>query len=1052
MRFVLLALSRPLTVVIALIAVALASILAIQRMPVDIFPQVGDPAIYVAQPYGGMDAAQMEGFLTYYYEYHFLYITGIDHVESKSIQGAALMKLVFHQGTDMASAMGETIGYVNRARAFMPPGTVPPFVTRFDAGSVAVGQLVFSSDNHTQGELQNMALNQVRPLFATLEGVSAPPPFGGNQRAIVVTLDPDKLQQHQISPEEAITAVSNATLVLPSGNMWTGETNRIARTNATLGGNLDELLSTPIRPVSGTTVYLRDIGTIENGTDIITAYAHVNGKRTVYIPVTKRADASTLAVIQRVKTAMPQFRNAIPDDVDVRLEFDQSGYVSAAIRNLATEGLLGALLTGLMVLLFLRDWRSALIVVMTIPFALFAAVICLWALGQTINIMTLGGLALAVGVLVDEATVSIENIHTQMQTGVSRARAVVEASRQTSVARFLSMLCVLAVFIPSFFMTGVSKQLFVPLSLAVGFAMISSYLLSSSLVPVFSTWLIRHARPVEEGKGLFGNLRSFYRRYLEIVLRLRWPLVVGYLAITIGLLYVYLPRMGTEIFPDANAPLIRIRLRAAAGTRVEETERQVLKALDVIGREAGPGNVMITSDFMGLQPPSYPVNLIHLFTSGPGEAIIQVSLKTDTPRGEDLRERLRHSLQKELPNSSVSFEAGDIVSQVMGFGSPTPVEVAVLGSSLADNYAFAQKIRDQVAALPFLRDLQIAQELNYPTMDININRERAGQFGLTMADVARSVVPATSSSRFTQPNYWRDPNSGQAFQIQVQLPQNRIQSMDSLGNIPLTKAGHPDTRLVNVATLKPGTIPGLIERNNGQRVVSLTANLHDITLGKAVPELNKAIAKAGPPPKGVSVQFRGQIPPLENTISGLQAGLLVAIAIIFLLLAANFQSMKLAVAIVLTIPAVLCGVLFMLRFTGTTLNIQSFMGAIMSIGIAVANSILLVSFAERLRQEGRPLFEATTEGAVGRLRPVLMTASAMIFGMIPMAIGASEGGSQAAPLGRSVIGGLIVSTFATLTILPSIYAILQAKASVKSPSLNPMDSRSSYYDGPEHIL
>jgi multidrug efflux pump subunit AcrB len=1052
MRFVLLALSRPLTVVVALIAVALASVLAIQRMPVDIFPQVGDPAIYVAQPYGGMDAAQMEGFLTYYYEYHFLYITGIDHVESKSIQGAALMKLVFHQGTDMASAMGETIGYVNRARAFMPPGTVPPFVTRFDAGSVAVGQLVFSSDTHTQGELQNMALNQVRPLFATLEGVSAPPPFGGNQRAIVVTLDPDKLQQLQISPEEAITAVSNATLVLPSGNMWTGETNRIARTNATLGGNLDELLSTPIRPVSGTTVYLRDIGTIENGTDIITAYAHVNGKRTVYIPVTKRADASTLAVIQRVKTAMPEFKKAIPDDVDVRLEFDQSGYVAAAIRNLATEGLLGAMLTGIMVLLFLRDWRSALIVVMNIPFALFAAVICLWAMGQTINIMTLGGLALAVGVLVDEATVSIENIHTQMQTGLSRARAVVEASRQTSIARFLAMLCVLAVFIPSFFMTGVSKQLFVPLSLAVGFAMISSYLLSSSLVPVFSTWLMRHSRPVEEGKGLFGNLRAFYRRYLDVVLRLRWPLVAGYLAIAIGLLYVYLPLMGTEIFPDANPPLIRIRLRAAAGTRVEETERQVLRALEVIKREAGPENVLITSDFMGVQPPSYPVNLIHLFTSGPGEAIIQVALKPNTPRGEDLRERLRHSLQKDLPGSSVSFEAADIVSQVMGFGSPTPVEVAVLGSSLADNSAFAEKLRTQVSALPFVRDLQFAQELNYPTMDINISRERAGQFGLTMADVARSVVPATSSSRFTQPNYWRDPNSGQAFQIQVQLPQNRIQSMESLGNIPITKSGQAETRLVNVATMKPGTIPGLIERNNGQRVVSLTANLHDITLGKAVPELNKAIANAGPPPKGVSVQFRGQIPPLLNTISGLRLGLLLAIAIIFLLLAANFQSMKLAFAIVLTIPAVLCGVLFMLRLTGTTLNIQSFMGAIMSIGIAVANSILLVSFAERLRQEGRTLFEATIEGAVGRLRPILMTASAMIFGMIPMAIGASEGGSQAAPLGRAVIGGLIVSTFATLTILPSIYAILQARASVKSPSLNPLDPQSSYYEVPEPTL
>ncbi len=1049
MRFVLLALSRPLTIVVALIAVALAFVLAVQRMPVDIFPQVGDPAIYVAQPYGGMDPAQMEGFLTYYYEYHFLYITGIDHVESKSIQGAALMKLVFHQGTDMASAMGETIGYVNRARAFMPPGTVPPFVTRFDAGSVAVGQLVFSSNNYTQGELQNMALNQVRPLFATLEGVSAPPPFGGNQRSIVVTLNPDKLRQYQISPEEAISAVSNATLVMPSGNMWTGETNRIARTNATLGGNLEELMSTPVRPISGTTVYLRDIGTIENGTDIITAYAHVNGKRTVYIPVTKRADASTLAVIDRVKSAIPKFKAAIPEDVDVRLEFDQSGYVSSAIRNLATEGLLGALLTGLMVLLFLRDWRSALIVVLNIPFALFAAVIALWATGQTINIMTLGGLALAVGVLVDEATVSIENIHTQMGSGVNRARAVVQASEQTALARFLSMLCVLAVFLPSLFMTGVAKQLFVPLSLAVAFSMISSYLLSSSLVPVFSTWLIRSGHAIEEGKGFFGRLRALYRDYLRTVLRFRWPLVAGYLIASIALLVFLLPRMGTEIFPDANAPLIRLRLRMPTGMRIEETERSVLRALQVIDSQAGHENVQISSDFMGVQPPSYPVNLIHLFTSGPGEAIIQVSLKDTAARGEDLRERIRERLQHELPGSRVSFEAADIVSQVMGFGSPTPVEVAVMGVNLQDDYTFAQKVQQEMAKLSFLRDLQYAQEQNYPTMDININRERAGQFGLTMADVMRSVVPATSSSRFTQPNYWRDPNSGQAFQIQVQLPQNRTQSIDALGSIPVMKKGELDTQLVNIATLKPGTMPGLIERYNGQRVVSLTANLHGLTLGEAVPEMNRAIANAGAPPRGVSVQFRGQIPPLLDTIRGLRLGLLLAVVIIFLLLAANFQSVRMALAIVLTIPAVLCGVLLILKFTHTTLNVQSFMGAIMSIGIAVANSILLISFAERLRQGGLATMDSAIEGAAGRLRAILMTASAMVFGMLPMAIGASEGGAQAVPLGRAVIGGLILSTFATLTVLPAIYAILQARSSTASPSLNPMDSHSRYYDAGE---
>ena len=1046
MRFVLAALNRPVTVVVALIAIALFAFLAVQRMPVDIFPKVGEAAIYVAQPYGGMDPAQMEGYLTYYYEYHFLYITGIDRVESKSIQGAALMKLVFHEGTDMAQAMGETVGYVNRARAFMPPGTVPPFITRFDAGSVAVGQLVFSSAAHSQGELQDFALNRVRPLFATLPGVSAPPPFGGNQRAIVITLDPGKLQQYRISPQEAIAAVSRATLVMPSGNMWTGAIERIARTNAALGGNLAELLNAPIRPVSGTTVYLRDIGTIENGTDIVTAYAHVNGKRTVYIPVTKRADASTLAVIRAVKAAIPEFRKAVPDDVDVSLQFDQSPFVTNSLRGLIAEGLLGAGLTGLMVLIFLRDWRSAAIVIVNIPFALLSAAILLWAAGQTINIMTLGGLALAVGVLVDEATVEIENIHTRMLPGVSRARAVVEACSRTAMARLLSMFCILAVFVPSFFMIGVSRQLFVPMSLAVAFSMIASYLLSSSLVPVFSTWLMREAHRGEEREGAFGRLRSFYDRYLRLVLRFRWPLALGYLAAAFGLLYALLPRMGTELFPDANAPLLRLRLRAPAGTRIEETERQVLRALDVIERDAGERNVLITSDFMGIVPSSYPVDLIHLFTSGPQEAIIQVALKPATPRGEALRERIRGDLRRELPSAEVSFEAADIVSQVMSFGSPTPIEVAVQGPSLADDYGFAQRVRSQLARLSFIRDLQFTQEYDYPTLDIGIDRQRAGQFGLTMADVVRSVVPATSSSRFTEPNYWRDPNSGNAFQIQVELPQNRMQSVEEIGRLPLMPDGRPEPHLDNIASLKLGTMPGLIERFNGQHIVSLTANIHGLTLGEAAQRLRPALAAAGTPPRGAKIVMKGQIPPLEQTVSGLRIGLLLAVAAIFLLLAANFQSMRLALAIVLTVPAVLCGVLLMLTATNTTLNIQSFMGAIMAIGIAVANSILLVTFAERMRWENRPLLDAAREGAASRLRAILMTAAAMICGMVPMAIGFGEGGSQAAPLGRAVIGGLLASTFVTLTILPSIYAILQGRAPLTSPSLNPMDPGSRYYE------
>jgi multidrug efflux pump subunit AcrB len=1029
MRLVLAALTRPVTVVVALIAVALCATLAVSRMPVDIFPQVGEPVIYVAQTYGGMDPAQMEGYLTYYYEYHFLYITGIDHVESKSIQGAALMKLVFKQGTDMSQAMAETMAYVTRSRAFMPPGTVPPFVTRFDAGSVAVGQLVFSSESRTQGEMQDFALNRVRPLFATLPGVSAPPPFGGNQRTIVVTLDPDRLRQYRVSPEEAIAAVGKASVVMPAGNMYTGKIERIARTNATLGGDLAELLSTPIRPASGATVYLRDIGSIDNGTDIVTAYAHVNGRRTVYIPVTKRADASTLDVINRVKAAIPDFKKAVPEDVDVRLEFDQSPLVRSSIRGLVTEGLLGAVLTGLMVLLFLRDWRSALIVILNIPFALLGAVLLLWLTGQTLNIMTLGGLALAVGVLVDEATVEIENIHTRMLPGISRAKAVVEACSRTAIARLLSMFCILAVFVPSFFMIGVGRQLFVPLSLAVGFAMISSYLLSSTLVPVFSTWLMREAH---RGEGSF--LRGLYDRYLRGALRFRWPLSLVYVTASAAILLEVLPRTPAELFPDANAPLLRVRLRAPAGTRIEETERMTLRAIDCIRREAGPDNVIIVSDFVGVVPTNYPVNLIHLFTSGPQEAVVQVAMKPETPRGEALRERIRRA----VPGMQVSFEAADIVSQVMSFGSPTPVEVAVQGVSLADDYAHAQKVQAQLAKLGFLRDLEYTQEANVPTLEISVDRERAGQFGLTMYDVVRSVVPATSSSRYTEPNFWRDPVSGNGFQIQVQIPQNRMQSIEQVAAVPIVH----DTQLADIAALKPGTMPGLIERYNGQHVVSLTANIHGVTLSQAAARIRNAIAAAGTPPRGVSVRLRGQIPPLEQTLEGLRIGLLLAVVVIFLLLAANFQSARLALAVLLTIPAVLCGVLLMLRLTGTTVNVQSFMGAIMAIGIAVANSILLVTFAERARLDGMSVLDAARDGASSRLRAVLMTAAAMVFGMLPMALGEP----QSAPLGRAVIGGLLLSTVATLGVLPAVYAIVQGRAQVRSVSLNPFDPESRYYE------
>ncbi|HEX6545521.1 MAG TPA: efflux RND transporter permease subunit, partial [Bryobacteraceae bacterium] len=1008
MRLVLAALTRPLTVIVLMMTIAVCALLAIERMRIDIFPNVGEKAIYVAQPYSGMDPAQMEGFLNYYFEYHFLYINGIQYVESRNIQGASLMKLVFQPDTDMADAMAQTVGYVNRARAFMPPGTVPPFITRFDAGSVPVGQLTFLGPNRTQGEIQNLALNRVRPVFATLPGVSAPPPFGGNQRTIVVTLDPNKLREYGVSPEEATTAVSKATLVMPSGNVRIGNFNLFATSNATLGGDLDALLSNPIRTVTGPTVYLRDVGTIADATDILTAYAHVNGRRSVYIPVTKRATASTLSVIDEVKAALPDLKKLLPPDMDVRLDFDQSSYVTNALTGLLFEATLGALLTGVMVLLFLRDWQSAVIVIINIPFAILGSVVLLWATGQTINMMTLGGLALAVGVLVDESTVEIENLHTHMAAGVPRARAVVEATRLTVMPRFLSMLCILAVFLPSFFLTGVGRQLFVPLSLAVAFAMIASFSLSSSLVPVLSIWLMKEKRDDKERAGLYGTLHQAYAKYLSAALRVRWPLTLAYLGASIVFLWLFLPRIGTEIFPDVAAPLLQVRLRAPTGTRIEQTEPLVLKAIDVIKQVVGPDNVSITSDYVGTQPASYPVDLIYLFTAGPQDAVVRIGLKQNVAGTEAMREQIRSALKQALPQLQISFEAGDIISQVMSFGSPTPVNIAVQGPALEQDYAFAQKIRAELSRLSFLRDLQFAQAMDYPATHAEIDRNRAGQLGLTMSNIAQSYVAATGSSRFTSPNYWRDPKSGNAFQIQVQYPPYQMQSLDQMASIPVMMPGHSQPYLGDVAAITTTKIPGEIDRYNGQRVITITANLHGVPLGKALSPIEHALSNAGTPPRGVSVHLRGQVPGLEQTFRGLRVGLLLAVVAIFLLLTANFQSFRLALAVILTTPAVLCGVLIMLWITGSTLNVQSFIGAIMAIGIAVANSILLISFAERARLASKSLSsEAAREGAFTRFRAILMTAAAMICGMLPMALGMSEGGSQTAPLGRAVIGGLL---------------------------------------------
>ncbi len=1014
MRLVLFALRRPTTIFVAVIAILIAASLAVRRMAVDIFPDVGEATIYIAQPYGGLDPAQMDGFATFYYEYHLLYVSGVKQIESRSVQGAALIKVTFHAGTNMSSAMSEVVGYANRARAFMPPGAVPPFITRFDAGSVAIGQLVFSSQTRAPAEMQDFAINRVRPLFATLPGVSAPPPFGGAQRTILVRVDPQKLRQYRMSPEEVIRALSNANVVAPSGVIRTGDLTRIASTNATIGGDLSELANTPIRTGSGPTVYFRDIGTVESGSDILTAYAHVNGKRTVYIPITKRSDASTLDVMQRVRAALPAFQKIVPEDVEVAIEFDQTPTVSAALRNLLSEGVLGALLTGLMVILFLRDGRSALIVIATIPISLLSSVIALWATGQTINLMTLAGLTLAIGVLVDEATVEIENIHTEMQKGVAAYEAVVSACQRTAIPRLLSMVAILAVFVPAFFMTGAGRQLFTPLALAVGFSMIASYLLSSTLVPVLALrWMKRAQHELREPR-----YRSWYRGMVERIVKLRFVVVASYLLICGAGLWWLPGQLGLEIFPSSSPRQIRMRLFAPTGTRLERTEPMALRAIESIRETIGRDKVALTTSFVGAHASSYPVNLIHLFTTGPHEAVITVALAKDSRIDEsEMREAIRARIKQDLPTVKILFEGGDIVSQVMSFGSPTPVRILAMGPGLAANYEFAQKLETQLKGLPFLRDLQIQQPNDYPTLELKIDRDRAGQFGLTTQEITRSLVAASSSSRFIEPNYWRDPGSGNAFQVQVEIPQNQMQSAADLAALGLYKPGQMQPLAADLISMREGKTMGVIERFNGQKLVSLAANLHGITLGRALPEIEAALAKVGEPPRGITVQIQGQAGPLAETIEGLETGLAIAAVSIFLLLAAAFQSFRLSLAVLLMSPAILAGALLSLWWTGETINIQSYLGTIMALGISMANSILYVSFAEA----GGSIADA----GAARLRAILMTACAMIAGVMPMALGLGEGGDQTAPLGRAVVGGLLAATIATLFVLPAIYRILR---------------------------
>jgi multidrug efflux pump subunit AcrB len=1034
-----LAMGRPITIVVFVITALFAAFLSVKGMKIDIFPNLNMPVIYVVQPYGGMDPAQFEAFVVAHYENHFLYVSGVDHIESKAIQNTAVMKIVFKADTDMAEAMSNIVAQVERSRAKMPPGTVTPFILRFDAGNVPVGYVVLSSKSKSVGQIEAIADERVRPIISTIPGATTTHPFGGNVRTIVITVNPQRLRALRLSSEDIVNAVTTGNMITPSGLVRSGNTQRIANLNSTVL-DIHELEKIPLRLGPGASLTLGDVATVVDDMDIATGYALVDGRRTVFMTISKLADASTLDVVQRVRAALPQMRAVIPQDIVVSFDFDQSIYVTEAISGLVYESLIGALLTGGVVLLFLQDLRSALIVVATIPIALALAVVGLGGSGQTINIMTLGGLSLAVGVLVDEATVAIENIHTHLDRGAPLYKGIADASREVITPQLLAVLSVLAVFLPSFFMEGTTKALFVPLSLSVGFAMTASYVLSNTLVPVLCGWLLHTStgdkHKVNKIAALLIKLRRQYAHNLVKILRLRVPLILTYLVATPALLLWLGPMLKTEVFPMGNPSSFQIRLVGPIGTRIELTEKYTKKVLDIISREAGPDNVEISICYVGTQPPNFALSNVYIWTSGPQEALMLVALKHDAKiRLNDLKERLRKEVANELPQISLSFESGDIVNKIMNLGAPTPIQVDITGSNLSQDEAYARKILEQLRQVSTIRDAVIVQPLEYPTIDVTIDRTRAGQLGLTAADVSKALVPAVYSSRFLKQIWWRDPHHGHSYQIQVQYPAANMESIRDVEMIPVRTGDAESPRVGEVADVNFGKMVGEYDRYNLRRMLSITANIASDDLGSAAREVDKAIARAGTPPRGLNVNVRGQVPILRSTMSGLANGLGLAIVAILMMLVAYFQRVKLALVVMSVIPAILLGVAISIKLTNVTLNVQSFMGTIMAVGIGIANAILIVSFSESRRIAGQPAGSAAVRGAASRLRPVLMTSIAMIAGMLPMALGLAEGGERTAPLGVAVIGGLSFSLFAVLFILPAIFAMVQSGSSRTVPSM-----------------
>ncbi|HKP59929.1 MAG TPA: efflux RND transporter permease subunit [Polyangiales bacterium] len=1043
MWLVRIALQRPYTFIVMAMLIVIIGAVSLTRMPTDIFPDIDIPVITVVWNYSGLPPDEMERrIITNYERALTTTVNDIEHIESQSLTGVAVIKIFFQPGANIDGATAQVTAISQTVLRQMPPNASPPLVIRYSASNVPVMQLALGSDSLSEQQLFDLGINFVRADIATVRGAQLPWPYGGKQRQVVVDLDPQRLYAWGLSPRDVTSALGLQNVILPTGTakMGSAEYPIVLNSSPEL---LEEIGNLPIKNQAGTPVFIRDIATVRDGFSPQTSMVHVAGKRSVLMSILKNGGASTLDVVQGVRDMLPKTLSRLPKELDVRVLFDQSLFVRAAVDGVIKEAAIAAGLTALMILLFLGSWKSTLIVVLSIPLSILVSVTALNAIGHTLNVMTLGGLALSVGILVDDATVAIENIHRNMMQKKTFLRAIVDGAQEVAVPAFVSTLCICIVFVPVAFITGAAKSLFIPLALAVVFAMLMSYVLSRTLVPTLVRLMLRPKPGEEHGAppdNVFGRIagafdrsferfRHFYGRLLGLALGQRALFSTAFLLFVAASSALF-PLIGRDFFPSVDAGLIKLHVRGAPGTRIEETEGRIAKIIDSIHEVIPEHEIETLIDNIGIPASGINLSLSEGALISSADAQIMIALKRDHAPTPEYVRKLREVLPREYPETTFFFLAPDISTQVLNFGLAAPINVQVTGApgndaaTLGVAKDFAERMRKIEGAV----DVHLAQVTDVPQLRIDVDRTMAAQQGLTQRDVANDVLVTLSSSSQTAPTYWLDRKRGVQYLVSVQTPQYRNDSFDALSAIPLSTKTPEPQRLSNVGQVSRTTGPANITHYNAGRTYDVQANIQGTDLGSVVDSVTRMVEELTPKlPRGTGVKVLGQADSMQSSFRGLAYGLIFAVLLVYLLMVINFQSWLDPFVILMALPGAVAGIAWMLFLTGTTLSVPALMGSIMCVGVATANSILVVSFANAQRELGRDATSAALAAGMTRLRPVLMTAFAMIIGMVPMALGLGEGGEQNAPLGRAVVGGLILATATTLFFVPVMYSVLRRR-------------------------